>query len=465
MRILKSKTLTRIWSFLLVGVIVGITALSVGSNGAVYADTEEKKSKSGFDTHTENLYWQNDIYFYNPLEDGENEDCIPRDGGAGLPSGNSRVEKIWRYIMGLGISGISDNAAAIAGIVGNMSVETGGTFNPFVQNSGGCTGLIQWCRGGYNNGFFSYMEEKGLDDYYYRGSEPNIGESIIDKGIEAELNFLFKDGSGGVTANNYKSNINAPQNKNGASGARAYADLFLVTVENAYGGSDTIEDPGVRGIARHSTYQAASSRRSRAGELYEQFKDLTGDDEEEDEEGDGEEDEDLPYCDEDEDEEDEEGDGDYEDPKAGDLASYVKAWAWPDYHAPKFTERMRAYADYMDNTATYRPCNGVDCGAFVSNIIRASGWDPSYPLGNTSTQSSWLQSNWNKVSDTSRLRLGDVGMKKGGGHVILYVGSIPGFNSKTASASDCRGRSARAPTAGRESDASIQNNYIWYRKR
>ena len=165
----------------------------------------------------------------------------------------------------------------------------------------------------------------------------------------------------------------------------------------------------------------------------------------------------LPYCDEEDD------DGEYEDPKAGDLASYVKAWAWPDYHKPPYGVRMPAYADYMDNESTYHPCDGVDCGAFVWNIIRASGWDPDYaPRSyNSSGQASYLRNNWDRVTDIDDLKLGDVGVRSG--HVILYVGDIPGFNSKTASASDCRGPNRRAPTAG--SPNEDLNNYTWYRKR
>ena len=128
---------------------------------------------------------------------------------------------------------------------------------------------------------------------------------------------------------------------------------------------------------------------------------------------------------------------------------------------------MPAYAEYMDNQATYTGAvcadgaKGVDCGAFVSNIIRASGWDTSYPLGSTSVQKTWLAKNWQKVDDINSLKLGDVGIKTG--HVILYIGDISGFSSKTASASDCRGPNRRAPSAG--SSSENLNNYTWYRKR
>lgn len=142
--------------------------------------------------------------------------------------------------------------------------------------------------------------------------------------------------------------------------------------------------------------------------------------------------------------------------RLGSLSELVKLWAWPDYKG-NYTTRMPEYAKYIDQVASYKgSCNGVDCGAFVANIIKASGWDTRYPQGPTSTQSSWLAKNWQKVSSSS-LKLGDVGIKPG--HVILYVGNIPGFNSKTASASQCD----RAPMAG--SSGENLNNYTWYRKK
>ncbi|MBR3252871.1 glucosaminidase domain-containing protein [Candidatus Saccharibacteria bacterium] len=191
----------------------------------------------------------------------------------------------------------------------------------------------------------------------------------------------------------------------------------------------------------------------------------TGDDSDDDDDED-EDEKAVDYCYNGGGEEDDDG---YEDPKAGDLASYVKAWAWPDYHSPPYMQRMPAYAEYMDTVSTYNPCGGVDCGAFVWNIIRASGWDPNYASysRNSSGQYNYLLSNWEKLDpkSTSDLKLGDVGYRRSGGHVILYVGNISGFNSKTASASDCTGVHRRAPTAGSESDNSILNNYYWFRKK
>ena len=151
--------------------------------------------------------------------------------------------------------------------------------------------------------------------------------------------------------------------------------------------------------------------------------------------------------------------GEYEEPEAGNLASFVKAWAWSDYKGKGTTDRMPAYAEYIDTQATYKGAGGgVDCGAFVANIMRASGWDPNYVQGGTASQKTYLESNWRQV-DSSSLKLGDVGIVYNDKqkHVILYTGNIDGFNSNTVSAS----MNERAPMAGADKNL---NKYTWYRK-
>ncbi|MBQ3292780.1 hypothetical protein IJG93_00515 [Candidatus Saccharibacteria bacterium] len=258
MVMLKSKAFLRTCVFLVAVFVGGMVSASVGW---------ALNLKSGEAAH----YAENSIYFYDP------DDCLIRRGssgdGDGPLTGGTRAEKVWNYIVDLGISGISDTPEVIAGIMGNMQQESG--FNPFVQNDGGCTGLIQWCgMNSYNSAFRDYMKNKGLSGYYFhRGSDPGISESIIEEGIKAELDYLFTRHS---NTNNFKSKLNVPTSKTGTNGARAYADLFLVIVERAVGGSDTIEDEGVKSVASSTRYQDAEKRRDFAENLYAQFSGNTG---------------------------------------------------------------------------------------------------------------------------------------------------------------------------------------------
>ncbi|OYW86298.1 hypothetical protein B7Z17_00705 [Candidatus Saccharibacteria bacterium 32-49-10] len=179
------------------------------------------------------------------------------------------------------------------------------------------------------------------------------------------------------------------------------------------------------------------------------------------------------------------GCGDFETTfSGGDLSATTLAYAWPTYHKKPYTKSMPAYVkavaeaqklgEYVGATIAYcRSIKGVtvendgaDCGGFVTRLVTDSGWDPTYNHsgkgGPTPTQKAWLDNNWENlgrgnVIDTGTLRPGDVAMLPG--HTFIYVGDIPGFGSKIASASLCQ----RAPMAGSESITA--SNTTWYRKK
>lgn len=173
---------------------------------------------------------------------------------------------------------------------------------------------------------------------------------------------------------------------------------------------------------------------------------------------------------------------------SGDLSAATLAYAWPDYAAGK-TEPMPAYRDavsksreigqYIGATADWCRANssavsydGIDCGGFVTTLVINSGWDPRYNSNGRggftglpdqpNTQWGWLEANWEELGDGDKidsadLRPGDVAINAG--HTFIFVGDIPGFNSKIASASLCD----RAPMAGTE--AINDGSMVWYRKK
>lgn len=213
-------------------------------------------------------YHQYNIYFYgDDMGEGIEPEPGPCEDACAI-DGDSREAIIWNYILGLGISGLSDNPAAIAGILGNMSVETASTLSPFVQNSSGYTGLIQWSPKYYSD-IISQIKTRYGDYLWTHGkdSEPDVDPETVKEAIIFELDLLF----GMSSVNGFISNLGVPTNQTGAQGARAYADLFLVLVERAVGGDDEIEDPGVKAIASSSKYQDAEKRRSRAEEFYNEY--------------------------------------------------------------------------------------------------------------------------------------------------------------------------------------------------
>ena len=161
-------------------------------------------------------------------------------------------------------------------------------------------------------------------------------------------------------------------------------------------------------------------------------------------------------------------------PEAGNLPSYVLAYAWPEYHKAPYIDMMPAYQEAVTQHQKAKKYvggvshSGVDCGGFVTILLQDSGFDPEYNtsvIGNNGVigsnvsigQYPYVKSrNWTVVSDIADLQPGDVAFTSNLGHTYVYVGEIDGFNSVIASAS----LDERAPMAGAESLTGV----TWYRK-
>jgi len=170
----------------------------------------------------------------------------------------------------------------------------------------------------------------------------------------------------------------------------------------------------------------------------------------------------------------------------------VKKYVWPTFKgwydkngdSSTGTVAITPTADYQTAIAeanaagryTGDTCfaGGIDCGGFVTTLIHDSGWDTTYNYealrskgaGGTSVQIQWLNANWTNLGnaatiDTSTLQPGDVAIYTAGedGHVFVYIGTVDGFDSVVASASQCQ----RAPMSGKES--LVDSKYTWYRKK
>lgn len=165
----------------------------------------------------------------------------------------------------------------------------------------------------------------------------------------------------------------------------------------------------------------------------------------------------------------------------GEFQSLVKAYAWPEYHAPGWLERMPDYASAVTQSSSegryvggsVGGVPGIDCGGFVTILAQNSGLAPDYNdyKGGTPTQERWVNDHhWQLINnspttevDTSLLQPGDIAFSDG--HTFIYVGEIPGFDSVIASASYTEsGTNGRAPMAGKE-DLTFGNGAIvrWYR--
>lgn len=167
----------------------------------------------------------------------------------------------------------------------------------------------------------------------------------------------------------------------------------------------------------------------------------------------------------------------------GDLSQTTLAYAWPEYHAPPYANNKPEYQTAMKKVQSEGQYVGggtngqigVDCGAFVTRLLIDSGFETGYNhsgkvsdgAGPTGTQEDWAKKNWSTLGsgssiNTADLRPGDVAFSPG--HTFVYVGEIPGFDSKIASASfSTTGQSWRSPMAGKESITA--GDVTWYRKK
>lgn len=226
----------------------------------------------------ENLefYSKNNILYYNPLG---SLDCA--NSSAGLLSGDSIEEKIWNYFVNAKIPGVSNNAAVIAGIMGNLYVESG--YDPFIRNNIGYSGIYQTEFGNIKN----LVEEKYGNTYWYIGDVGNIDrypEDITVGAIIIELDQLTKKNT--RFSKDFVNNLDQVTHNSGKEGASSYAELFLVNIERAVGGSDYLTDTKVQnfvntklypGIPRYQNgpYQGAKKRSQEAQRIFEQYASST----------------------------------------------------------------------------------------------------------------------------------------------------------------------------------------------
>lgn len=163
---------------------------------------------------------------------------------------------------------------------------------------------------------------------------------------------------------------------------------------------------------------------------------------------------------------------------AGDAVRTAINYAWPDYHFPPYCKERPSYKTAIDAASqrgeyTGGTCTvggtwiGVDCGAFVTRVMRDSKADTKYNQseGNTIYQQNYMDSHPEKyqklpnVNGTAQLKPGDIAINDV--HTYMYVGAVAGFHGNSASASfSDTGLSWRAPMA---SNAYAFDTFTWYR--
>lgn len=168
----------------------------------------------------------------------------PCMGSVTTVTGSTNAEKIWNYFVEIGIVGVSDNAAVIAGIMGNLQSES--SLNPFTRNEFGYSGLYQT----KDQAFLDVMTSAGFDSYWGQSSVP---QDIVDQAILIQLDHLTQRTPRFSATAGWESRISFMQhldNVDDKNSARSYAELFLVSVEGGYpGGTYSLSDSRVKSMA------------------------------------------------------------------------------------------------------------------------------------------------------------------------------------------------------------------------
>lgn len=249
----------------------------------------KNSSASQLPNETLKFYAKNNILYYNPLG---SLDCYT--SSASLSAGNTYEEKIWNYFVNAGIPGVSDNAAVIAGIMGNFKQESG--YDPFVQNNLGYTGLYQGDTVTYKTftPIYNKINQTVGSNYWFTSSVGKVDShpsGPTETAILIELDALTKntpETGYGASFQNFVNNLGRVTNKTPSS----YAELFQVEVERGvcnnnkpgaecHSYSQPITDPGVAQRAKEYygklwpsngyDYQGMHERMAQAEDIYKTY--------------------------------------------------------------------------------------------------------------------------------------------------------------------------------------------------
>ncbi len=211
---------------------------------------------------------------------------------AGLVAGNNNGEKVWNLFVNKGIS----NPAVIAGIIGNMAVETGGgdytKIDPFLKGISGSSfyGLTQAMDIYGGNDLKNRVDSAVGKDLWHTMSTPSKAtQAEIDTALSVEVDWLLETAGKGWSDSKFwffdvvnSPNIsNIVSNTGGETGAVSFAELFIILVENCfddeqkYAGTGPLTDPKViaykntiSSIKHHTYYQTVNKRTTAAKKAY-----------------------------------------------------------------------------------------------------------------------------------------------------------------------------------------------------
>lgn len=386
------------------------------------------------------------------------DECKTEGAGAVSLAGNNNVERILNFYMRKGL-----NLAQASGIVGNMMQESGlkpnivqggkiiGENESYTLQDGVGFGLVQWTYVTRQKPFQDHIDKMG----------------VKNTDLGGQLSFTWVELTGP-----YLSTLNNLKRTNDPVEA-------AVVVHDGYenSGDTDSEVRSVRGGNAKKVYDQYKNAPALAGSTASSEMNNPSGEEKVDEHGQAVADTAAATA----------GSGSSGESSTnscpsggfagGNFEQTLKAYAWPTYKGMTI-KPTDAYAAAVKKAmagnyyvgGTTPSTKGIDCGGFVTLLVRDSGYDPGYNYngkgGPTSSQESWMQKNWIKIKPEDvtpgKLQQGDVAINSS--HTFIYVGDHgkkpDGFGATIASAS----LDERAPMADTQQSAT-QPGYNWYRKK
>lgn len=160
------------------------------------------------------------------------------------------------------------------------------------------------------------------------------------------------------------------------------------------------------------------------------------------------------------------------------IIATAMSYAWPTFHSPVYLNKKPAYETAVTKALsngeyigpTNEPYLGIDCGGFVTRVMRDSAADKNYNSGNgnTITQQQYLDEHtslYQKLGPQTTIRNlqpGDIAINSE--HTFVYTGNqgFHGYNAMSASFSST-GESWRAPMADYAYFSNQAGPFTWYR--
>lgn len=175
--------------------------------------------------------------------------------------GDNYQELVWNALIAASVRGFSGNAAAIAGVMGNIQQDS--DFDPYLKVDDRY-GLLGWPSTDIQP---LLAEVTALGDYWHSPDTPSSApDNIAREAIKAQIIYLVNT----PNFQKFLDGLSQTDHQTSELAAASYADLFLVTSAPTphSSGSGVIIDSFARNLTQRLHYPTTNIRRANAESIY-----------------------------------------------------------------------------------------------------------------------------------------------------------------------------------------------------